>query len=127
MELHIDAFNHGDGVKFGLPGLSSVEEQGCNFIVFQNIAAIARRFDLLRRSPGALRTGPQDGWRLIDEPPSTDVEIGAVMDPRTFASSRWKRHPALVFIRLMKKHECEVVDLEGHWCQGDGEIHDAFF
>ena len=127
VDLHMRATQI--GLRFGWHELSSQDENGRSFIALHNYNAITYRYDLLERLPGTLtpsRLG--SGWRLTDELPDTDLESGAVMADQVFAS-RWQRNPGLVLHHLIKKHEGELVELEGSWCRGLSTfvIDDGFF
>ena len=49
------------------------------------------------------------------------------MSEETFGGSRWRRNHALVLKHLLKKHEGEMVELDGQWERGQGEVPDALF
>ncbi len=128
--IHIDMALHRKavrcGIPFGMNELTSEDENGRRFVASINHVAITRRFELLERIS-------QEGgrWRLTDELPDTDVETGAVMDPAVFAS-RWQQDPQKVLLHLVKKHEGELVELEGGWTcgvmgEGEGPIPDKLF
>ena len=86
-----------------------------------NLLAVTRKFDFLERQPRALCHSSDGGWKLIDELPDTDQLSGAIVDSASFAS-RWQRNPSEVLKHLLKKHEGELVELQGWWARGDEEF-----
>ena len=53
---------------------------------------------------------------MTDELPDIDELSGAIMDPNKFAS-QWNCDPRHVLKHLIKKHEGELVELEGWWVE----------
>ena len=117
----------GEGVSFSLESLRRKDENGSWFVPAMNKLAIIYRYDILEREPDALKKSSEGGWRLIDELPDTDTRSGDIMSWATFAG-RWKHNPSLVLKHLLKKHEGELVELQGGWVRGEEKfIPDALF
>ena len=47
--------------------------------------------------------------------------------PTAFSQAVWQRDPSLVLFHLLRKHEGDLVELEGRWEEGQGEDLDALF
>ena len=126
MQVHKYALRMGEGVRFTLTSLSEPNHKGKSFVAAQNFDAVTRRYDILERHPEAKVPSRDGGWCLVDELPDTDVLSGIPMSDAIFAS-RWQQDPSLVLKHLLKKHEGELVELEGWWERGQGEVPDALF
>ena len=120
INLHMHALRLGEGVRFTLESLRNKDENGRWFVAAMAFAAVTRRYEIVEE-PRALCHSWHGGWKLIDELPDTDQLSGAIMDSATFAS-RWQQSPALVLKHLLKKHEGELVELEGWWLEGTEEF-----
>ena len=126
MRVHKYALHMGEGVEFTLTSLSEKNDQGRWFVPAQNFDATTRRYDLLERQPEAIVPSWQGGWCLVDELPDTDELSGIPMSDNNFAS-RWQGDVSVVLKHLLKKHEGELVELEGRWERGQGEVPDELF
>ena len=121
IKLHREVRDQKHGQRFNLELLRNKDEYGRWFVPAMSFAAVTHRYDILERKPRALRHSWQGGWKLIDELPDTDQLSGAIMDSETFVS-RWQQNPSEVLKHLLKKHEGELVELEGWWVQGTEEF-----
>ena len=63
---------------------------------------------------------------MVDELPDTDELSGIPMTEEVFGS-RWHRDHKLVVTHLLKKHEGDLVELEGQWELRQGAVPDALF
>ena len=63
---------------------------------------------------------------MVDQLPDTDELSGIPMPDDTFAS-RWQRDREMVLKHLLATHEGDLVELEGWWERGQGEVPDALF
>ena len=57
--------------------------------------------------------------------PDTDGE-GDAIQLQVFAS-RWRHDPHGLLKHLIKKHEGELIEVEGYWIQGIGPVPDQLF
>ena len=120
---------------FTLTSLSEkemIEDKGlCWFVPAQTFHAITRRHEILEKEKNATIPSSQGGWRLVDELPDIVQPSGIPIMPDFISASRWQpdgqRDPSLVLKRLLKLHEGELVELEGRWERGQGEVPDALF
>ena len=65
-------------------------------------------------------------WSLVDVLPDMGELSGIAMSEDTFAIL-WQENYKQVLQHLLKKHEGELVELEGQWEKGKGEIPAALF
>ena len=95
---------------------------GRRFVAAQNFDAQTHRHYILENVRAA-----EGGWHLADALPDTDQLSGMPMTEDTFATSRWQQNASLVLKHVMKAHEGGLVELEGQWVRGHGDVPDALF
>ena len=122
--MHMDIRNLSVAEVFNLEKLCAVDEHGRCFVARLCFDAITRRKGILE-IPGSLIGSAERGWPLCDELPNLDT-LDEGMSQDTFAS-HWQQGPAKVMHHMIKKHEGELVEVEGWWQTGDGELPDALF
>ena len=83
----------------------------------------------LEEQPLALRGTAAGGWKLGDELPDTDKLTGEPISDWAF-HQRWNQDARNLMHHLIKKHEGELKELEGHWVESSdlvSSIPDALF
>merc|ERR1739836_108037 len=120
--------SRGGTQDFGLQEMTRKYDGNKYFVPWMHDKSITRKFDILQREPHALKGSGRGGWRLCDELADTDVDGGKAMSWEKFMNpSRWQGDKALVLKHLFQKHEGELVEVEGKWVEGIGDIPDPLF
>ena len=125
MHVHKYACRMAQGVEFTLTSLSE-QNQGRWFVPAQCYAAITHRGDMLERQRDAIKPS-WEGWMAFGR--QTPGHGRAVRDPhvRRHFCQPLAAKPRRGLEAPHEKHEGELVELEGGWVRGQGEIPDALF
>ena len=100
------------------------EKKDRNFVERCLFEALTDFHTLVEKHPHAFAAvGAQGGhplWQLTRELPDLDYDDGTIIDELKF-QNRWEQDPKQLLKHLFKKHEGEVVELEGWDVQGSGD------
>ena len=138
MDMDLHAWVVPLGIPFDLERLSAkyappshaVNEAGKFFVGMAASMSITSR-KRLEEHPLALQGTAVGvgGWKLGDELPDTDELTGEPVSDWEF-HQRWNKSAGLLMHHLIKKHEGELKELEGHWVESSdpfSSIPDALF